>query len=58
MAKQIVCADLGFRCDAVARADTEAELLKIVAAHAESKHGISDLTDEVVGKVRAAIREV
>ena len=58
MAKEIRCADVGFRCDVVVDADTEEELLKIVAAHAKSEHGVTDLTEEVVGKVRAAIRDV
>ena len=58
MAKEIRCADLGFRCDAVARADSEEELLKIVAVHAQSDHGIEEFTQGVVTKVRSAIRDV
>lgn len=57
MAKEIRCADLGFRCDTVAKADTEEALMRIVADHAASEHGLTVLTDEVVSKVRAAIRD-
>ena len=58
MAKEIRCADLGFRCDTVARADSEEELLRIVAVHAQSDHGMDELTQDVVTKVRSAIRDV
>ena len=57
MSKVIHCEDLGFRCDAVARGDTEEELLNRVAEHAASAHGITEITDELAAKVRAVIRE-
>jgi predicted small metal-binding protein len=55
MGKVIFCKDLGINCGWAARADTEEELLKRVADHAASTHGIKELSEEVIAKGRAAI---
>ncbi len=55
---KIVCAEPGFDCSVVAQAETEEELLRQVAAHASAGHGLTDLTPEVMGQVKAAIKEV
>ncbi|MEX2536338.1 MAG: DUF1059 domain-containing protein [Trueperaceae bacterium] len=55
--KVLYCKDVGFDCGYVARAGNEEELLRQVAEHAESEHQLTDLSDEVVQQVRAAIRE-
>ena len=57
MAKVLHCKDVGFDCEGVVRAETEEEVLQMAAEHAQSVHGLNDLTDDVVEKVRAAIRE-
>jgi predicted small metal-binding protein len=57
MAKVLQCKDVGFQCDGVVRADTEEQVLHMAAEHARTVHGITDLTEEVVEKVRSAIRE-
>lgn len=44
-------------CDFVARAETEEELLKKVAEHTETVHNMKEIPEEVLAKVRAAIRE-
>jgi len=57
MAKVFRCRDVGFDCDHVIRADTEEELLKQAAEHAKAVHNMKEISEEVVVKVRAAIRE-
>ena len=57
MAKVLQCKDVGFQCDGVVRADTEEQVLQMAAEHARTVHGITNLTEEVVEKVRSVIRE-
>ena len=57
MAKVLRCRDVGFDCDGVVNADTEEEVLAQAAAHAKAAHGIDELTDEVVNKVKSVIRD-
>ncbi|RMF08430.1 MAG: DUF1059 domain-containing protein [Candidatus Neomarinimicrobiota bacterium] len=57
MAKVLHCSDLGFDCDGVIRAKTEEEVLKQAAEHARTVHNLQTVTDEVVAKVRSAIRD-
>lgn len=58
MAKRISCADVGLDCDFAAMADSEEELLELVAEHAERVHGIDEITPELQGKVTRAIEDV
>jgi len=44
-------------CSAVLTGPSESELLQQVADHAESEHGITEITPEVLDAVRAAIRQ-
>jgi len=44
-------------CDFVARADSEEQILKKAAEHAASEHGMKEMSEEVLSKVRAAIRD-
>ncbi len=57
MAKVLRCRDVGMDCDFVARANTEEEILKQAAEHAQTTHNMKDIPQEVVAKVRAAIRD-
>ncbi len=57
MAKVLHCRDVGFDCDGVIRAETEEEILKKAAEHAQTAHNLKEITEEVVEKVRAAIRD-
>ncbi|HKE82518.1 MAG TPA: DUF1059 domain-containing protein [Vicinamibacterales bacterium] len=54
--KYIACAALVPDCPFEATAQTEDELLEMVAAHAAHTHGISEVTPELAAKVKAAIR--
>ena len=57
MTKVFYCKDVGFDCEGVIRAETEEEVLKQVAEHAQTVHGMEEIPEEVVAKVRAGIRE-
>lgn len=57
MAKVIRCRDVGFDCEGVVRAETEDEALNQVAAHAKTAHNLEAVTEEVVAKVRAVMRD-
>jgi predicted small metal-binding protein len=54
--KYIACASVVPDCAFEATAATEEELLKMVAAHAAHDHGITEVTPELVAKVKAAIQ--
>jgi predicted small metal-binding protein len=57
MAKVLRCKDVGPDCDFVARGETEEEVLKLAAEHAGPAHGLTEMSDDVVAKVRAAIHD-
>ncbi|MCO5182459.1 MAG: DUF1059 domain-containing protein [Anaerolineae bacterium] len=57
MALVVHCRDVGFDCDGVVKADSEQELLQLVAAHAAEAHGLQEVTDDVVLKVKSVVRE-
>jgi predicted small metal-binding protein len=57
MAKVIHCKDVGFDCEGVVRADSEEEVLQLAAKHAKSAHGVTELTNEMVEKVKSVIRD-
>ena len=58
MAKMLRCRDVGVDCDAVIRAETEEELMRKVAEHAKTVHGMTEISPEMVAKVKAAIRDI
>jgi predicted small metal-binding protein len=55
MTKHISCGDIFPGCAFEAEAATEEELLEKVAKHAAAKHGIDEVTPEVLRSVREAI---
>jgi len=57
MSKVVHCRDVGFDCDGVVRAETEEEALRLVAIHAQDKHGVQEVTPEIAQKVREVMRE-
>jgi predicted small metal-binding protein len=56
MAKVLRCKDIGMDCDFVARGETEEEILKQAVEHADTTHDMKEIPEEVLAKVRAAIR--
>ncbi|MBI1941888.1 MAG: DUF1059 domain-containing protein [Acidobacteria bacterium] len=59
MAKVLRCADLGMNCPNEIRAETEDELLKLAAEHAEKDHGVaaSSIPPSILAMVKAAIKD-
>jgi predicted small metal-binding protein len=57
MAKFVRCRDVGFDCEGVIRAESEEEALAQAAEHAQAVHGLTEISDEVVDAVRAAMRD-
>lgn len=58
MAKMLRCRDVGVDCDAVIRAETEEELMRKVAEHAKTVHGMTEISPDLAAKVKAAIKDV
>jgi predicted small metal-binding protein len=54
--KHIACGDVVHGCGWTASAETEEELLKQVAAHAEEAHNVKEVTPELAASVKAAIK--
>lgn len=57
MTKKLACGDLMPGCDFVAEAETEDEILAIAAEHARTAHGMATIPEEVLAKVKAAIKD-
>ena len=57
MTKVVRCRDVGFDCEGVVRAETEEEVLTQVASHAKEVHGLDEVSEEVVAKVRSVMYE-
>ena len=57
MSLTVHCRDVGFDCDGIVKAETEDDLLRQVAEHAQTAHGVEKVTDEIVAKVTSVIRE-
>jgi predicted small metal-binding protein len=58
MPKLLRCRDLGLDCAKEIRAETEDELLKLAADHAEKDHGMpaGTIPPSILAMVKAAIR--
>ena len=56
MSLTVHCRDVGFDCDGIVKAETENDLLQQVAEHAQTAHGLEEVTDEIVAKVKSVIR--
>jgi predicted small metal-binding protein len=57
MTKVVRCREVGADCDFEARGATEQEILDQCAEHGRTAHGMQNLPQELVDKVRAAIHE-
>ena len=55
--KVIKCADVGFDCPGVIKAETEEEALQQAAAHAREVHGLNEVSEEVVNKIKSVMTE-
>jgi predicted small metal-binding protein len=50
--KEFTCASLGNNCDAVLHARTEERLVEMVSLHLRAKHGVVDMLQEDVAKIK------
>ena len=57
MGKTFLCKDIGVDCDGKISAKTEDELMKKVAEHAKTVHGMNEISPEMAAKVKAAIKD-
>ena len=57
MPKKVHCKDLGFDCEGTVTGETEEEVLEKVATHAKEAHNLTEISDEVVAKVRSVMKE-
>lgn len=57
MTKVVYCRDVGMDCDGVIRAETEEEVLRLVAEHAKDVHNMKEIPEELVEKVRKVMRD-
>jgi predicted small metal-binding protein len=55
--KQFACGSVVPGCDGVVTGESEDELMAAVASHAEEAHGMTEIPDDVVARVRAGITE-
>ena len=56
MKKRIACADVVPDCPFITSADSEEELLRKIAEHADHDHGVKEVSPELLAKVKGAIR--
>ena len=54
--KTLNCSDIGFDCKAVVKANTDDEILRIAAEHAQAVHGVT-VTPEIAEQIRTKIQE-
>ena len=57
MTKSLQCADLFPGCEFHAEAESEELLLQKVAEHAASVHDLTQISDEIMAKVKSCIRD-
>jgi len=55
--KELYCRDTGFDCDFLSCGKTEEEVLRKAANHARAAHAGEGLSEEILEKARASIRE-
>jgi predicted small metal-binding protein len=56
MAKVVRCRDAGSDCDFVVRADTEEEVMELVAEHAKAVHNL-EISEELSTLIRSLIKD-
>lgn len=56
MSKVLRCRDVGVHCDFEAKGETDEEILARARDHAAQAHGVTHVSPEMAGKLRAAIR--
>lgn len=57
MSKTFCCKDLAIECSWESSAETEEELLKIVAEHARTAHNMKEINEAIRNKIIGSIRD-
>lgn len=57
MGKKFLCKDVGMDCPYEAHAETEEELMQKIAEHGKTAHGITEISPELMEKVKQAIKD-
>jgi predicted small metal-binding protein len=55
--KQFACGTVVPGCDGVVTGESEDELMAAVASHAEEAHGMTEIPEDLVARVREGITE-
>jgi predicted small metal-binding protein len=55
--KSFACKDIGMECDWKIQGKDNDEILRDVRKHADEKHGLKQLSDDLVKKVKARIKD-
>ncbi|MHB0923451.1 MAG: DUF1059 domain-containing protein [Bellilinea sp.] len=55
--KILRCRDIGFDCDKVMRAETEEEIFRQAAEHANAVHDLSQISEQAMEKIRTVIHD-
>ncbi len=51
------CKDIGMKDDFEVKTENQDELMKIIALHAESSHGIKEVSPDMLQKIQKAIKK-
>ncbi|MFQ5519930.1 MAG: DUF1059 domain-containing protein [Candidatus Methylomirabilia bacterium] len=57
MAKVLACRDMGSDCSFVVRGQTEEEIFKQAAVHAQEAHNMKEIPPELAAQARTLIRD-
>jgi predicted small metal-binding protein len=57
MGKKFLCRDVGMDCPFEAHAETEEELMQKIAEHGRAAHSITEISPEMMEKVKQAIKD-
>jgi predicted small metal-binding protein len=57
MGKKFLCKDIGMDCPFEAHAETEEELMQQIAEHGKTVHGITEVTPDLMEKVKQNIQD-
>ncbi len=55
--KTFACKDVGVDCDWKTQGRDEEEVVRNVREHADKEHGIKEMSDDLLRKVKARIRD-
>lgn len=59
MGKSLSCKNLGdLECTWEGTAETEEELFELALAHGKEAHGITEASEELLGAMKAAVKDV